>query len=223
MKNGLLKFLSCRRSCCYCRSCRRQCHQGEQLLQSTLHALHTLLPHIECIAFVCKYKHSHAHMQTNTFTQSKQKEKKLKHQYQLKNMNKEQEPVLGIEKSRLLCNFVGETGAIWDGVCLPHSVFTWKYGVLVVCRRDTMHKLLMLMMLLLLLCCTHKFSVIFDFRSIYCLLRQQNHCDRWSLQLCVCVCERADIYVAVFWSIYLQRCHSTTTIIIIIIGILSWS
>lgn len=124
------------------------------------------------------YTHTHAHMQTNTFTQSKQREKKLKHQYQLKNMNKEQEPVLGIEKSRLLCNFVGER--VRYGVCigmacvLPHSVFTWKYGVLVVCRRDTMHKLPMLMVLLLL-CCTHKFSVIFDFRSIHCLLRQQNH------------------------------------------------
>lgn len=97
----------------------------------TLQALHALIPY-ECIAFVCKHKHDtqHTHVQTNTFAQ--QAEKKLKHQYQLKNMNKEQELVLGIEN--LVCFTIlwaMRLGGMEYGECLPHLVFTWKCAVLV--------------------------------------------------------------------------------------------
>lgn len=114
-------------------------------------------------------------MQTNTFIQQ-QAEKKLKHQYQLNNMNKEQEAVWGIEKSRLLCNFVGER--VWCGVVcvgdgasecvcrirvsLENVVFLWFADGTHNAQADGDDGVVVATAA----CCTHEFSVIFDFWNI---------------------------------------------------------
>lgn len=151
--------------------------------------LDTIWMHRFCLQTQTRYNTQRTHIQTNTFAQ--QAVKKLKHQYQLKNMNKEQELVLGIEN--LVCFAIlwamklgGMEYMLYEyGVCSPHSVFTWKCAVLVA-TDGTQYTSWWCCCCDWGCCWTHKFSVIFDFRNIIVYFDNKNQRDGWSLQFYVC-------------------------------------